>query len=59
MPPKNENDLQKHTLWLRKGDYEKLKKLSPEFGAAPIVRELVSDYIDQLETFADGVFDDR
>lgn len=42
-------DLQKHTLHLFKGDYETLQVRYPEIGAARVIRELVRKYIIQLE----------
>jgi hypothetical protein len=45
---KNKNvDLQKHTLNLRAGDYEKMQQLLPELGAGPAIRQLVSNFIDK------------
>lgn len=46
---KNE-DLQKHTLNLNRGDYEKIKLLFPEVGAAEVIRQLVSDFIARVES---------
>lgn len=44
--PKND-ELSKHTLLLRSGDYERLRELFPEVGAAVIIRKLVSRFLDK------------
>jgi len=41
--------LQKHTLNLFEGDYEKLKLLYPDVGAGAIIRRVVRRYIEQIE----------
>lgn len=43
------SELKKHTLNLRDGDYEKLQSMFPDFGAGPIIRQLVSAFIDRTE----------
>lgn len=48
MPRKNE-DLQRHTLYLRVGDYEKLQSLFPAAGAAPVIRQIVASFVDRCE----------
>lgn len=40
-------NLKKHTLNLREGDYERLQSLYPELGAAVVIRKLVSNYLDR------------
>lgn len=40
-------DLQKHTLNLRAGDYERLQSLYPEVGAALVIRKIVSAFLDR------------
>jgi hypothetical protein len=45
---KNE-DLQKVTLNLFRGDYETLQALFPDNGAGPIIRQLVRDFIARTE----------
>lgn len=49
--PKNE-DLQKHTLNLTRGDYDKLALLFPDTGAGPVIRQLVHDFITRVEAQA-------
>jgi len=46
------DQLTKHTLNLRKGDYERLRALFPDIGAAVIIRKIVSKFLDKTE--ADG-----
>jgi len=46
--PKNE-ELQKHTLNLRKGDFELIGDFFPDLGASRIIRTVVSRYVDELE----------
>lgn len=41
--------LQKHTLNLFEGDYDKLRSLYPDVGAGAIIRRLVRKYIEQVE----------
>jgi len=43
------DDFQKHTLNLRRGDWEKLSTFYPEVPVAIIIRKLVSRYIEQIE----------
>jgi len=45
---KNE-DLQKVTLNLWRGDYAKLQLLFPDNGAGPVIRELIRDFIARVE----------
>jgi hypothetical protein len=45
-------DLQKHTLNLHPGDYDKLAALFPDTGAGPIIRQLVHDFIARVEAEA-------
>mgnify|MGYP003522887926 CR=1 FL=1 len=40
-------DLQKHTLNLRQGDYDKLGQLFVELGAGPAIRQIVSAFVDK------------
>lgn len=42
-------DLQKHTLFLFEGDYDKLNVLFPGAKAAKVVRHLVRDLIKRTE----------
>lgn len=47
---KNEEPLQKHTLNLFEGDYERLRQYYGDVGAGPVVRRLVRSWLNQLET---------
>lgn len=42
-------ELQKHTLNLTPGAYEKLQGFYPDVGAAPIIRRLVDKWIERIE----------
>lgn len=46
--PKND-ELQKVTLNLRRGDYDQLRALYPELGAALVIRKIVSNFVDQAD----------
>lgn len=48
--PKVAEDLTKHTLMLYSGDYEKLRELYPDHGAAVIIRRIVRAHLRQIET---------
>lgn len=41
--------LQKHTLNLFEGDYEKLRSFYPDTGAGAVIRRLVEKYVKQIE----------
>ena len=41
-------ELSKHTLNLRRGDYETIREAFPSTGAAVVIRKIVSDFADQL-----------
>ena len=43
------DDLQKVTLNLARGDYAKLQALFPDNGAGPIIRQIVHDFIAKVE----------
>lgn len=43
------DSLTKHTLNLRKGDFDQLKAMYPEIGAAAIIRKVVSKYVDSMD----------
>jgi hypothetical protein len=45
---KNE-ELQKHTLNLHRGDYEKLQSMFPDLGAGPVIRQIVRNFIERAE----------
>lgn len=49
MSKAEEEGLQKHTLNLYPGDYEKLRILYPDVGAGAIIRRVVRKYIEQIE----------
>lgn len=44
------DDKTKHTLWLRAGDFEKLRDAYPDIGASAIIRRIVAKVVDSLET---------
>lgn len=43
------DDYQKHTLNLRRGDWEKLAGYYPDVPTSIVVRKLISTFIDQIE----------
>jgi len=45
----SENELQKHTLNLRAGDWEALASYYPDIPTSNVVRMLVSRYVEQIE----------
>lgn len=48
MPRKN-SDLQKHTLNLRRGDYDAIASYYPEVSTSIIIRRVISAFVDQIE----------
>lgn len=44
-----DDGLQKHTLNLFEGDYEKLRGFYPDVGAGAVIRRIVRKYIEQVE----------
>lgn len=44
-----DDDLQKHTLNLFRGDYEKIQALFPDVGAGPIIRRILRRFIEKTE----------
>lgn len=46
--PKNE-DFQKHTLHLFRGDYAKLQELHPDVPVAHVIRSLIQAYIKKMD----------
>lgn len=49
MPQIDEEELQKHTLNLFAGDYERLRCLFPDIGAGAVVRRLVRSFLEKTE----------
>jgi hypothetical protein len=47
--PKNDRPLQKVTLLLFEGDLDRLRQYYPDVGASPIIRRLVSSFLNQIE----------
>lgn len=47
MPRIKNTDLQKHTLNLRRGDYEKMDELFPTKRGGPAIRALISMFVDK------------
>lgn len=39
-------DLQRHTLFLRKGDFALIQSYFPKQGASVVIRKLVSNFVD-------------
>lgn len=48
------SDLQKHTLNLFAGDYDRLALLFPDTGAGPIIRQLVREFLSRAEVAAES-----
>lgn len=46
---KSEAPLQKHTLNLFAGDYDRLQSYYPDVGAGPIIRRIVNKFLEQIE----------
>lgn len=49
MAQKAEDELTKHTLHLFTGDYDKIRELFPDIGAAVIIRRIVRQYVERVE----------
>ena len=43
--PKDEHELQKHTLNFVAGDFDELRRLYPEVEVSTLVRELIHDFV--------------
>lgn len=43
------DELQKHTLHLRKGDWDRLRSLFPEISTSLVIRKIISNFIDKDE----------
>lgn len=46
---KSSEELQKHTLNLREGDYAKIQSYYPTVGAGPVIRKVISKFVDEIE----------
>lgn len=46
--PRN-SDLQKHTLNLHRGDFEKIADFYPDVPAATIIRKVIRRFVEQIE----------
>lgn len=46
---KSPRKLQKHTLCLYEGQFERLQRLNPEAGATHIIRLIVDAYLDKID----------
>lgn len=44
------SDIQKHTLHLRTGDYEKIATYVPDLPTALVIRRIISRFVDNLES---------
>lgn len=51
--PKN-SDLQKHTLNLNRGDFDKIGAYYPDVPAATIIRRVISAFVKQIEESGDA-----
>lgn len=47
------SDIQKHTLNLRTGDFDKMGEMFPAYGPSRAIRELISRFVDKHYTEAD------
>jgi hypothetical protein len=47
---KSPEDLTKHTLFLRSGDFKRLQALYPDIGASVVIRKIVSNFLDKDRT---------
>lgn len=54
MRNEDEEGLQKHTLNLYEGDYEKLRGFYPDIGASAVIRRIVRRYVEQVEATGGG-----
>lgn len=54
MPKKSEVPIQKHTLHLYEGDFDKLKGYYPELDGGYVIRKLVRTHIEQIESATKG-----
>lgn len=50
--PRKIDGLQKHTLNLYEGDYKRIQDYYPEHGAAYVIRELIHQWVERLESKA-------
>lgn len=44
---KSPDELTKHTLHLRKGDWDRLATLFPELSTSLVIRKIISNFIDK------------
>lgn len=44
------DELQKHTLNLYAGDFDRLGELFPDFGASTVIRSVVRKFLEQCES---------
>lgn len=49
--PQNE-ELQRHTLNLYSGDYARLQELYPDIGAGAVIRRVMRQFLERVETSA-------
>ena len=43
-------NLTKHTMWLFPGDFRKLGEYYPQLGSSLVVRQLIREHIEKLES---------
>ena len=46
---RKKNDLQKHTLFLKAGDYARMQAAYPEVGAAAVIRKLINVHLSKID----------
>lgn len=40
-------ELTKHTLFLRKGDWDRLRSIYPEISTSLVIRRMISEFVDR------------
>lgn len=53
MPKKSDEPLEKHTMHLYEGDFERLKDLHPDIGVGIVIRKLVRKHLKENEPKVD------
>ena len=57
--PRQKNELQKHTLNLRPGDFDKMGELFDDLDASTAIRTLVARFVDNNYTASTTEIDDK
>lgn len=47
---KETEDLTKHTLHLREGDWDRLRSIFPEIPTSLVIRRIISNFVDRDQT---------